>query len=199
MFEYTVIMTTKNNRNGFTIIEVVLVLAIAGLIFLMVFIALPALQRSQRDTQRRNDVAIIAAAIRQYMKNNGGNPPPSSGSESVKDDYANDDDLKDIEWESGNDSTALRRYLVDLDAGGVTTKVSVKDYYRSNPNVSAVRLTIGKSDLSGQVSVYVGALCPDDKSGTDNGKILHLTVTHKKTDIAIFRYIESGWWYCENM
>ena len=35
---------------GFTIIEVVLVLAIAGLIFLMVFIALPVLQRSQRDT-----------------------------------------------------------------------------------------------------------------------------------------------------
>ena len=42
---------------GFTIIEVVLVLAIAGLIFLMVFLALPALQRSQRDTQRKNDMA----------------------------------------------------------------------------------------------------------------------------------------------
>ena len=42
-----------NERGGFTIIEVVLVLAIAGLIFLMVFIALPTLQRSQRDTQRR--------------------------------------------------------------------------------------------------------------------------------------------------
>ena len=37
----------KYNLNpGFTIIEVVLVLAIAGLIFLMVFIALPAIQRS---------------------------------------------------------------------------------------------------------------------------------------------------------
>ena len=41
---------------GFTIIEVVLVLAIAALIFLMVFIALPALQASQRDTARKNDV-----------------------------------------------------------------------------------------------------------------------------------------------
>ena len=44
-------------KKGFTIIEVVLVLAIAGLIFLMVFLALPALQRSQRDTQRKQDVA----------------------------------------------------------------------------------------------------------------------------------------------
>ena len=35
---------------AFTIIEVVLISSITGLIFLMVFIALPALQRSQRDT-----------------------------------------------------------------------------------------------------------------------------------------------------
>ena len=40
---------TKQKEKGFTIIEVVLVLAIAGLIFLMVFIALPQLQRSQRN------------------------------------------------------------------------------------------------------------------------------------------------------
>lgn len=42
-----------SSKKGFTIIEVVLVLAVAGLIFLMVFIALPALQRSQRDSQRK--------------------------------------------------------------------------------------------------------------------------------------------------
>ena len=36
-------------KQGFTIIEVVLVLAIAGLIFLAIFITLPALQRAQRD------------------------------------------------------------------------------------------------------------------------------------------------------
>lgn len=55
---------------GFTIIEVVLVLAIAGLIFLMVFLALPALQRNQRDTQRRSDAAQLLAAIQQYKANN---------------------------------------------------------------------------------------------------------------------------------
>lgn len=60
---------------GFTIIEVVLVLAIAGLIFLMVFIALPALQRSQRDTQRRDDMARLATAINNYQTNNNGKVP----------------------------------------------------------------------------------------------------------------------------
>lgn len=60
----------KNKGKGFTIIEVVLVLAIAGLIFLMVFIALPALQRNQRDTQRKNDMSRVQTAIQNYQSNN---------------------------------------------------------------------------------------------------------------------------------
>jgi prepilin-type N-terminal cleavage/methylation domain-containing protein len=60
----------KNKEKGFTIIEVVLVLAIAGLIFLMVFIALPALQRNQRDTQRKNDLSRVQTAIQNYQSNN---------------------------------------------------------------------------------------------------------------------------------
>ncbi|MBR2542992.1 type II secretion system protein [Candidatus Saccharibacteria bacterium] len=67
-------MTKVNTKSkqGFTIIEVVLVLAIAGLIFLMVFIAWPALQRSQRDTQRRNDYSMLSTAISNYATNNNG-------------------------------------------------------------------------------------------------------------------------------
>ena len=64
-----------NSKKGFTIIEVVLVLAIAGLIFLMVFIALPALQRSQRDTQRRDDMARFLSQLNQYQANNSGRTP----------------------------------------------------------------------------------------------------------------------------
>lgn len=60
----------KHNKKGFTIIEVVLVLAIAGLIFLMVFIALPALQRSQKDTQRKNDLSRAQTALSSYQSAN---------------------------------------------------------------------------------------------------------------------------------
>ena len=66
---------TKDNKRGFTIIEVVLVLAIAGLIFLMVFVALPALQRSQRNTQRREDLSRIMTALNDYSSNNSGKIP----------------------------------------------------------------------------------------------------------------------------
>ena len=75
-------MKTLSTKQGFTIIEVVLVLAIAGLIFLMVFIALPALQRSQRDTQRRSDMARVATALTNWQTNHNNNLP-SNGTSST--------------------------------------------------------------------------------------------------------------------
>lgn len=57
-------------EKGFTIIEVVLVLAIAALIFLMVFIALPALQRTQRDDSRKKDATLVSTAIQNWQGNN---------------------------------------------------------------------------------------------------------------------------------
>jgi len=68
-------MSVQTNKKGFTIIEVVLVLAIAGLIFLMVFIALPALQRSQRDSARKSEVSTVASTVTSYQGNNRGSNP----------------------------------------------------------------------------------------------------------------------------
>jgi len=68
-------MKTNRKSKGFTIIEVVLVLAIAGLIFMMVFIALPALQRSQRDAQRKSDLTRLNTSLTSYQSNNNGKLP----------------------------------------------------------------------------------------------------------------------------
>lgn len=74
-------MSYKLDRRsrGFTIIEVMIVLAIAGLIMLIVFLAVPGLQRSSRNTQRKNDVSAIAGAIANYLTNNGGAVPAAVG------------------------------------------------------------------------------------------------------------------------
>jgi prepilin-type N-terminal cleavage/methylation domain-containing protein len=64
---------TKNQ--GFTIIETMIVLAIAALILLIVFLAVPALQRSARNTSRKNDAGNIAAAINTWADNNNGTLP----------------------------------------------------------------------------------------------------------------------------
>lgn len=62
----------RKREEGFTIIEVLIVLAIAGLIMLIVFLAVPALQRNARNTQRSNDVSRMAAAVNECLNNNNG-------------------------------------------------------------------------------------------------------------------------------
>ncbi len=75
-------ISTKS-KSGFTIIEVVLVLAIAGLIFLIVFLAVPALQRSQRDTQRRSDGSRALSSLSNYKSNNRGNLPTTGAEQTT--------------------------------------------------------------------------------------------------------------------
>ncbi|MBR2725516.1 type II secretion system protein [Candidatus Saccharibacteria bacterium] len=70
-------------HKGFTIIEVSLVIAVAGLIFLMVFVALPGLRTSQRDSQRREDIAKFLEEVKNYQTNNRGALPGGSDPDSL--------------------------------------------------------------------------------------------------------------------
>lgn len=80
-------MNVPNKNKGFTIIEVVLVLAIAGLIFLVVFLALPALQRGQRDTQRKQDIGKFMSQVTSFQSNNQGSLPYGSWDTTFKSSY----------------------------------------------------------------------------------------------------------------
>lgn len=62
----------KKNQSGFTIIEVLIVLAIAGLIMVAVFTAVPALQRSSRNNDRKSSSSQVIASISSYVANNNG-------------------------------------------------------------------------------------------------------------------------------
>jgi prepilin-type N-terminal cleavage/methylation domain-containing protein len=68
----------KRKQSGFTIIEVLIVLAIAGLILLVVFLAVPALQRNSRNTQRKADVSALLGALSEYVNNNAGQLPTTA-------------------------------------------------------------------------------------------------------------------------
>jgi prepilin-type N-terminal cleavage/methylation domain-containing protein len=59
----------RKRQEGFTIIEVMIVLAIAAVILLIVLLAVPALQRNSRNTQRANDAATLAAAVNTCLAN----------------------------------------------------------------------------------------------------------------------------------
>ena len=62
-------------KSGFTLIEIVIVLAIAALIMVIVFVAVQGAQRSRRDTTSRSNAAATLAAIEQYASNNSGSLP----------------------------------------------------------------------------------------------------------------------------
>lgn len=131
--------TQQLKQKGFTIIEVVLVLAIAALIFLMVFIALPALQRNQRDTARKTVLGKVASAVTNYQSNNRGAQPDSGSDLSGYVDGTTD----------GSDTVIDNEYTVmvklgdtDDDAGGADTKT---------------------------VQVITGAKCNDNNKSTTTG------------------------------
>jgi len=80
----------KRKQDGFTIIEVLVVLAIAGIIMVIVFLAVPALQRSSRNNALNTSARNILAAVGNYVSVNGGNVPaaqaaaaPSGGSVTI--------------------------------------------------------------------------------------------------------------------
>ena len=106
-------MNTQRNQQGFTIIEVVLVLAIAALIFLMIFVALPALQASQRDTARKNDASIVSSAVTKFT---------SSERRTVR---------------NADDNARLRTYVDDLDQYE-TSGVAVQTDRATNPTATQI-------------------------------------------------------------
>lgn len=128
-------MNVQNKEKGFTIIEVVLVLAIAGLIFLMVFIALPALQRNQRDTARKNDVSVVASAYTTSSNNNRGTAPANGTI---------------TQAQFGSTATgvhAFARYLDDLSDN--STSVLIKAFDATNADITDGAVWIVKNAKCG--------------------------------------------------
>jgi type IV pilus assembly protein PilA len=68
-------LSLKNNKKGFTIIEVLIVLAIAGVIMVVVFLAVPALQRNSRNNEYKTEAGRILAATSEFISNNNGTMP----------------------------------------------------------------------------------------------------------------------------
>jgi prepilin-type N-terminal cleavage/methylation domain-containing protein len=71
-------MAAKNQ--GFTIVETLIVLAIAGIILMLTFMAIPTLQRNARNNQRKQDINLVLSAVSQWELNNSGNVPQTATS-----------------------------------------------------------------------------------------------------------------------
>lgn len=68
-------MKFVKKAKGFTIIEVLIVLAIAGLIMSIVFVAVPQLQRNARDSSRQGIANRLSEELNAFAGNNEGTYP----------------------------------------------------------------------------------------------------------------------------
>ncbi len=136
-------MNTQTKREGFSIIEVVLVLAIAALIFLMIFVALPALQRGQRDTARKQDANTVATALNTWRGNHRGSLPKDDNAQKVA--FANN-------------------YIKKLGQYDVQDGASLKWSFDGN----APTFDSGSAALD-QIGIAINAQCNDDGSDVTPG------------------------------
>lgn len=65
-------MFSKRDNKGFTIIEVLIVLAIAGLMLIIVFLAVPALQRNSRNQGVKADASNALGGVTDFAAANNG-------------------------------------------------------------------------------------------------------------------------------
>lgn len=188
----------KKFRAGFTIIEVVLVMAVAGLIFLIAFSALPALQVSSRDTQRRESISTLVSNIKDYQTNNRG-ALPSGGAPVIGDQVESGADAV-IKASESSWAGFYRDYLgkafrdplgymynlaiVSCDASHADAKCA--GYSDTNSRLNTVA-NKAFSDNKYYVVIVTGATCYGDTAvGTASGR-----------KIAVLYKLEGAGTYCQ--
>ena len=189
------------NKKGFTIIETSLVLAIAGLILVMAFIALPALQRQQRDTKRKDDTMLFVQAIKKYQQNNRGSLPTTSFISSDKDEA---NSISVGGWENNPElanSSSWARFYNDYLGDDFKSPDGNKYGFwllKCGVNVGAVCSPNGNSydsltggnfeDRGTDWFVFVEAMCEDGKP----------VKSSNNRNVAVVVKLETGGAYCAN-
>jgi prepilin-type N-terminal cleavage/methylation domain-containing protein len=138
-------MREASDQKGFTIIEVLIVLAIAGLIMVVVFLAVPALQRSGRNNAISTDANNLLTAVGNFSSNNNGVLPDTLA------------------------LTAGTSIKVSAAAGGNTETASVDKGVNSvtvNPGTPLTTTTVSGA-TAGDIQLITGAtaVCNSTKTG----------------------------------
>ncbi len=65
----------KNNKKGFTLVELLVVIAIIAILVVLILVALGVARQKARDSQRKTDVRSIVTALELYADDHGGTFP----------------------------------------------------------------------------------------------------------------------------
>ena len=174
-------------KKGFTIIEVALVLAIGGLIFLMVFVALPGLRASQRNTSRREDMISLVESIQKFQTNNrGGIPSTDGGGSNIT--YDSNQNIKKSTWKG-----FYRDYFGSNfhDPNGEDYKLTIVDCGSSNVDQVCANGNIREAFFPNNytVSIVLQAACKGEQA----------IQTANPRNVAVLYKLEGAGTYCGDL
>lgn len=186
-------------KSGFTVIEVALVLAIAGLIFLMAFIALPSLWISQRDADRRARVMEFVSDIKTYQTNNNrGALPVLSNNGNGPDEFSFQDAVKSNEeastWRGMVRDYVDRGFIEPTGEDYIFYIAQCGDDLKVGENCNSGEFNnmnvTSSIDIpqDGKIYVAVGATCDGD----------HAVKANSTRVVAAIQILERGGRYCYN-
>lgn len=173
----------NRQEQGFTIIEVSLVLAIAGLIFLMTFVALPALQRSSRDTQRKEAITLLVDAIKKYQSNNRGALPETTTGENNDWDRLATKYLSDTNF---TDPSTGQQYTWEIADCGNGASGEACD----GNNSGLIRTVVTEASSNGRMVIVRQAKCAGDET-------VGAVRAANPRKFAVLMRLEGGGVYCE--
>lgn len=182
----------KNTKKGFTLIEVILVLAIGGLIILMAILVFPNAMANLRDTTRKEDYAQLSTAISQFSAANNGKLNRLVGAKSLTEAVCKDT-LKASTYinTSGEDPSGYEYQLIACTYSGWNGQIPTDVHDDKTAAGGDENSDATGGNYGSQVYVIIGADCDGDP--TNPNFIGSWPGPNNSTKAyAIFGYLETG-------
>ena len=181
----------KQKSSGFSIIEVALVLGIAGLIFIMAFIALPSLWTSQRDADRKARVMEFINDVKTYQTNNsrGALPILSVNKIEFKMSDPNARTYQTEDWyDFVKDYVLPGKDFVDASGNEYSYVVAKCNDLKCTDLSPANDDSVDTIGVDNKIYVAIGATCDGDR----------MVKTNSNRSVAAIQILERAGRYCHN-
>lgn len=102
-------MTLKRNQQGFTIVELLIVIVVIGILAALVITTFTGIQQKARDTERETDIKAIHGQVEAYYAQNGKYPTLAN----LNDSSWRTSNMKGLDAEALKDPKGNAQTLVD--------------------------------------------------------------------------------------
>lgn len=167
----------KKKVHGFTLIEVILVLGVAGLIFALTIIVLPSLWASERDAARRDHIMHFVSQVKNFQTNNNRGALPSPNDESYFGKKVDDQKTSTLtiagstRTSNAEDAATWKGFYRDffddsfMEPNGLFYDLNIMLCAASKFNDDCLNESLNKTDtnVDGIINVVIGAVCDGEK------------------------------------